>query len=101
MIQDVLPTRNQRAFRKQHIVRTVEPNTKPQQPHFPHPSRLCLTDSLIMADTSDSERRKARGMGYATAIWLSPAHALLERRSWSDNAALNADYIAAKGNDDI
>ena len=23
------------------------------------------------------------------------------RYSWSDNAALNADYIAAKGNDDI
>lgn len=52
---------------------------KPQQPHFPHPRRICLTDSLIPADTSDRERRKARGLGYPTATRLAPAD-LPERR---------------------
>ena len=52
---------------------------KPQQPRFPHPRRICLTDSLIPADTSDRERRKARGMGYPTATRLAPAD-LLGRR---------------------
>ena len=79
MIRGVLPTRNQWAFRKQHNARTVEPRRKPQQPHFPHPRRICLTDSLIPADTSDRERRKARGLGYPTATRLAPAD-LLGRR---------------------
>ena len=79
MIRGVLPTRNQWAFRKQHNARTVEPSRKPQQPHFPHPRRICLTDSLIPADTSDRERRKARGLGYPTATRLAPAD-LPERR---------------------
>ena len=52
---------------------------KPQQPRFPHPRRICLTDSLIPADTSDRERRKARGLGYPTATRLAPAD-LPERR---------------------
>ena len=79
MIRGVLPSRNQWAFRKQHNARTVEPRRKPQQPHFPHPRRICLTDSLIPADTSDRERRKARGLGYPTATRLAPAD-LLGRR---------------------
>ena len=79
MIQGVLPTRNQWAFRKQHNERTVEPRRKPQQLHFPNPRRICLTDSLIPADTSDRERRNARGMGYPTATRLAPSD-LLERR---------------------
>ena len=79
MIRGVLPTRNQWAFRKQHNERTADPRRNPQQPHFPHPRRICLTDSLIPADTSDRERRKARGLGYPTATRLAPAD-LLGRR---------------------
>ena len=54
-------------FGNKHNARTVEPSKKPQQPHFPHPRRICLTDSLIQADSSDRQRRKAREMRYPMA----------------------------------
>jgi hypothetical protein len=46
----------------------VEPIGNHSSPNFPR--LICLTDSLIPADTSDHERRKARGIGYPTATRL-------------------------------